>query len=142
MPRGPFQGTFSPNVRPTVVTAPDALVYINGGTDIQGCPTCKKKFNVNQYVTSIQVDLSVEGAPGSATISLNIPRHALDDFYFEGNPLITPMTTIKTITPIAIPTIEINAVIEIIFSFLPARKYLWLSHNSENILNFILFWFL
>lgn len=95
MPRGPFQGTFQPNVRPTVTHAPDAIVYINGERDVIGCPSCRRKFDFNSYVTSIQVDLSVDSVPGSASVSLSIPRHSVDDFYFEEEPLITPMMEIE-----------------------------------------------
>ena len=95
MPRGPFQGTFQPNLRPTIVTAPDALVVINGETDIIGCPSCRRKFDWNKYITSVSVDLSVDGAPGSASISLSVPRHTIDDFYFEGTPVITPMMEVE-----------------------------------------------
>ena len=95
MPRGPFQGTFQPNLRPTVVHGPDAIVYINGESDVIGCPSCRKKFDFNAYVTNITVDLHTDSAPGSASINLSIPRHAVDDFYFEGNPLITPMMEVE-----------------------------------------------
>lgn len=95
MSRGPFQGNWQPNVRPTVVTAPDAVVYINGESDVIGCSTCKRKFDFNKYITSIQVDLSVESVPGSANISLSIPRHAIEDFYFDGVPILTPMMEIE-----------------------------------------------
>jgi len=95
MPRGPFQGTFQPNLRPTVVTGPDAIVYINGESDVIGCPSCRKKFDLNSFVTSITVDLNVDSPPGSASIALSIPRHAVDDFYFEGNALITPMMEVE-----------------------------------------------
>ncbi len=95
MPRSPFQGTFQPNSRPTIVTAPDAIVYINGETDVIGCSSCKRKFDLNKYITSVQVDLSVDSVPGSASIAMSIPRHAIDDFYVEGNPLITPMMEIE-----------------------------------------------
>lgn len=95
MPRGPFQGTYQGGVRPTVVMGPDAVVYINGETDIVGCPSCRKRFDWNKYITSIQTDLSVDGAPGSATISLSIPRHSVDDFYFDGNPIITEMMEVE-----------------------------------------------
>lgn len=95
MARGPFQGTFQPNMRPTIVTGPDAIVYINGESDIIGCLSCKRKFDFNSYVTSITVDLSIESPPGSASINLSIPRHAVDDFYFEGNALITPMMEVE-----------------------------------------------
>lgn len=95
MPRSPFQGTFNPNVRPTVVTAPDAVVYINGENEIVGCPQCTRSFDLNKYITSVQVDLRVEGSPGSASISLEIPRHTIDDFYFDGNPILTPMMEVE-----------------------------------------------
>ncbi len=95
MPRSPYQGTFKPNIRPTVVTAPDALVYINGEMTVIGCPQCERTFDINKYVTSIQTDGNVENAPGSATIALSVPRHTIDDFYFDGNPVITPMMEVE-----------------------------------------------
>lgn len=95
MARGPYQGTFQPNLRPTVVHGPDAIVYINGESDIIGCPSCRKKFDLNAYITNVTVDLNTESPPGSASISLAIPRHAVDDFYFEGKALITPMMEVE-----------------------------------------------
>lgn len=95
MARGPYQGTFQPGIRPTIVTAPDALVFINGEQDMLGCPKCKRKFDFNRYITSIQVDLSVDSVPGSASFNLSIPRHSVDSFYFDGNPLIIPMMEVE-----------------------------------------------
>jgi hypothetical protein len=95
MARGPFQGTFQPNARPTVATAPDAIVYINGEGDVVGCPQCAKRFDLNKYITAIQTDLSVDSCPGSANVSMSIPRHSIDDFYFDGNPIITPMMEVE-----------------------------------------------
>lgn len=95
MARSPFQGTFQPNVRPTVTTAPDAVVYINGEQEVVGCPQCTRSFNLNKYITSIQTDLNIDSVPGSATISLSIPRHTIDDFYFDGNPVITAMMEVE-----------------------------------------------
>lgn len=95
MPRGPFQGTFLPNLRPTVVHAPDALVYINGESDVIGCPTCRRKFDINRYITQISVDLGIDSVPGSATINLSVPRHTTDDLYFEGVPVITSMMEVE-----------------------------------------------
>jgi hypothetical protein len=77
------------------VTAPDALVYINGETEIIGCPSCKRRFDIHKYLTSIQVDLNVDSPPGSANLSLVIPRHSIDDFYFEGIPVIQPMMEVE-----------------------------------------------
>lgn len=95
MARSPYQGTYQQGIRPTVVTAPDALVYINGEVDVLGCSKCKRRFDWNKYITSIQTDLNVDSSPGSASISLSVPRHSVDDFYFEGEPLITPMMEIE-----------------------------------------------
>ena len=96
MARGPFQGTYSPYVRPTVVTAPDALVYINGESDLIGCPSCQRKFDLNKYITSIQVNLSVDSpGAGSANISLSIPRHTIDDFYVDGTPIVGTMMEVE-----------------------------------------------
>jgi hypothetical protein len=91
----PFQGTYQHGVRPTIVTTPDTLVYINGQVDLQACPSCKRKFDLNKYVTSVQVDLSVDSAPGSASVSLAIPRVDADDFFFEGVPIVTEMMEIE-----------------------------------------------
>lgn len=95
MPRSPFQGTYQPGIRPTVVTAPDALVYINGETDILGCGKCKRRFDLNRYITGFSVSANIDSSPGSATINLSVPRHSVDDFYFEGNPLVTPMMEVE-----------------------------------------------
>lgn len=95
MAHSPFQGTWQPNIRPTVVTAPDAVVYINGEPDIVSCPTCKKRFDLSKYITSIQVDLNVDSPPGSASINLSIPRHIIDDFMFNGVPILSPMMEIE-----------------------------------------------
>lgn len=95
MARSPFQGTYQSGAKPVVVTAPDALVYINGESDILGCSKCRRKFDLSKYITSIQVDLNVESPPGSASINLSIPQHVVDEFYFEGNPLITPMMEVE-----------------------------------------------
>lgn len=95
MARGPYQGTFTPNIRPTVVTAPDAIVKINGETDVLGCGSCKRKFDLSRYITAVQVDLHVDSSPGSASITLSIPRHTIDDFMVDGVPIITPMMEVE-----------------------------------------------
>lgn len=95
MARGPYQGNFQPNFHPTVVHSPDAIVYINGEADLISCPVCKKKFDLSKYITSVSVDLNVESAPGSATINLSIPRHIIDDFFFDGVPVISPMMEVE-----------------------------------------------
>jgi len=95
MARGPYQGTWQQGIRPTVVTAPDTLVFINGEADILGCQSCRRRFDWNKYITSVTVDLSVESSPGSASINLSVPRHSVDEFYYDGVPLISPMMEVE-----------------------------------------------
>lgn len=95
MARSPFQGTYVSGVRPTIVTAPDALVYINGNAEALTCAQCQRRFPFNKYITSIQVDLSIDSVPGSATINLSIPRHSVDDFFFDGDPIVAEMMEIE-----------------------------------------------
>jgi hypothetical protein len=95
MARGPFQGTWQQGSRPTVVTAPDALVYINGRPDLTACSNCRRRFDFNKYVTSVQVDLNVDSAPGSASINLSIPQHSVDDFFVDGVAVVIPMMEIE-----------------------------------------------
>ena len=78
-----------------MVTAPDCLVLINQSTQIIGCPTCNRTFDINKYITSIQVDLSIDSVPGSASLNLSVPRHTIDDFFFDGDPVIQPMMEIN-----------------------------------------------
>lgn len=95
MARGPFQGTWRQGIRPTVTHAPDALVFINGEQDILGCPSCRRRLDFNKFITSIQVDLGIDSVPGSASISMSVPRHSVDDFFFDGTPVITPMMEVE-----------------------------------------------
>lgn len=95
MARGPYQGTWQAGIRPTVVSSPDALVFINGELDVLGCQQCRRRFDWNRWITSVQVDLNIDSPPGSATINMSVPRHSIDEFYFDGEPLISPMMEVE-----------------------------------------------
>jgi len=82
-------------MRPTVVHSPDTLVFINGEQDILGCGSCMRRMDFNKFITSVQVDLSVDSVPGSASIAMSIPRHTVDDFFVNGEPIISPMMEIE-----------------------------------------------
>jgi hypothetical protein len=60
-----------------------------------GCPSCRRKLDFNKFITSVQVNLGVDSVPGSASISMSIPRHTVDDFYFDGIPVVTPMMEVE-----------------------------------------------
>jgi len=91
-----FRGTFSPNKRPYVVVTPDVYVAFQGETSIIGCGECLRQVSVNDYVTGISTEASVDsGTPGSATINLSIPDNDVNDFYVDGQLLIIPMMEVE-----------------------------------------------
>lgn len=93
--RSPFQGNYNPYARPTVLQAPDAKVYFNGELDIQGCPNCQRRIDLGKYITNISVNLDVDSVPGSASISMSIPKYTLDDVFMDGVPILTPMMEVE-----------------------------------------------
>lgn len=93
--QSPFQGTYNPYARPTVVQAPDAKVYFNGELDIQGCSNCQKRVELGKYITSVSVNLDVDSVPGSASISMSIPKYTVDDVFVDGVPILTPMMEVE-----------------------------------------------
>ena len=95
MARSPFQGTWIAGIRPTVVQKPDTIVKLNGELDLLGCPSCRKRVDWNKYITSVQTDLNIESCPGSATISMSVPAHSVDDVFYEGEILITEMMEVE-----------------------------------------------
>ena len=80
----PYAGSWKPNFRKTYTWTPDALVYINGDTDIPGCRTCNNKIDLMQFITSISVSAGTE--PGGLTGSFNfsIPKHHGDSLFLDG----------------------------------------------------------
>lgn len=95
MPRSPFSGTYQPNLRPTVKVAPGVMVYLNGEPEVMACTSCRRKFDINRYVTSVSVDLNVDSPPGSAIINLSVPLHCLDEFLVDGIPVVSPMMEVE-----------------------------------------------
>ena len=90
-----FRGTWSPNKRPYVVVAPDAYVAFQGETSVIGCGECLRQISINDYVTGISTEASVDSPPGSSTINLSIPDNDVNDFYVDGQFLIVPMMEVE-----------------------------------------------
>jgi len=88
-----FLGTYKS--KQVLRTVPDAYVKINGNSSMTQCSGCKQYFDINPYISSISVDLSIDSPPGSASISLSIPRHNINDFYGDGHFLIQEMMEIE-----------------------------------------------
>lgn len=90
-----FRGTWQPNRRPYVTLSPDAYVSIQGETTVVGCGECRRKVDLNRYVTSISTEAAVDSAPGGATVVLSIPDTDVNDFFVDGQLLIVPMMEIE-----------------------------------------------
>jgi hypothetical protein len=70
-------------------------VAIQGETTVIGCGECKKRVNLNDYITSVSVEASVDSPPGSATISLTIPDNDVNNFYVENQFMVIPMMEVE-----------------------------------------------
>lgn len=90
-----FRGTWQPNARPYVTLTPDVYVAIQGETEVIGCGECKRKININKYITGVSTEASTDSPPGSSTITLSIPDNDINDFYVDGQLLIIPMMEIE-----------------------------------------------
>jgi len=75
--------------------APDALVFINGIDTINVCPLCNCGIKIKDVLTSISVDLSVDSAPGSATLSIANPQHLSSPLLDAINNAFSPMQEVE-----------------------------------------------
>lgn len=80
---------------PTIRLAPDCLIYVNRDLSAPICAVCQGKKSFQNDVESVSVSLSVEGAPGSATISIPVPRHGMWSYDVGGHLVFRPMQEIE-----------------------------------------------
>jgi hypothetical protein len=90
-----YKGTYAPNRRNVVATAPDCLVYINGELSLPSGATPYRRVHIQPLIHSVNVSLSRQGGSGSANIDLHIPRHYLSDLYVAGQLTLTTMMEVK-----------------------------------------------
>lgn len=90
-----FRGSWKPNNRPHVTVTPDVYVTIQGETSVIGCPECKRKINLNDYVTSVSTEASVDSPPGSSTVTLSVPDTDVNNFFVDGELVIRSMMEIE-----------------------------------------------
>lgn len=90
-----FRGTWQPNRRPYVTMAPDVYVAIQGETTVIGCGECRRRIDLNRYVTSVSTEASVDSPPGSATVTLTVPDTDINDFFVDGQLVVIPMMEIE-----------------------------------------------
>lgn len=90
----PYSGT-APDRRKVVKNAPDALVYLNGRLSVPSGANPNKRVNIQNLITQIGVQKSVENPPGSANFSMHVPTHHRDDLFRGGYPVITTMMEVQ-----------------------------------------------
>lgn len=84
----PYVGTWRLDTKEVVRYTPDALVYFNGSLEIPGCPTCGGRIDLQQYITSVGVDPSIEPI-AQANITMQIPRASTHAFFRDGQFVLT-----------------------------------------------------
>jgi hypothetical protein len=90
-----FRGTWQPNARPYVTLTPDVYVAVQGQTSVTACGECNRQININDYITGISTEASVDSPPGSSTINLCVPDNDVNNFYIDGQFIIVPMMEIE-----------------------------------------------
>jgi hypothetical protein len=90
-----YQGTFKANRRSVITSAPDCLVFINGEQSLPSGDNPYRKIPLQPLINSVSVNLSVSGAPGSASLDLHVPQHYLDDIYVGGHLTLTTMMEVQ-----------------------------------------------
>ena len=86
----PYVGTWRLNNRGLVQHTPDTLVYINGDVSVPGCPRCNGRINIQEFITSVNVDASVKAGGHSANISMSVPLHHRDSLSRDGQHILRP----------------------------------------------------
>ena len=86
----PFAGTWRPNLTAVVKYTPDVLVYINGDTSIPGCPSCRGKIDMKNFITSVSIEAGTDSGAHSANISLLLPRVQGEQLFIDGKNKLQP----------------------------------------------------
>jgi hypothetical protein len=86
----PFVGTWKARTNSVVKYTPDALVFINGDTSIPGCPRCRGRIEVQNFVTSMNVETGTTPGSHSASINLSLPRVQGQQVFIDGYNILRP----------------------------------------------------
>lgn len=90
-----YRGTYQPNKRPVIATAPDCLVFLNGQLSLPSGGNPSRTVDIQPYITSVSTSLGIENSPGNASISMHVPVHATDDFFRGGQLILTTMMEVR-----------------------------------------------
>jgi len=75
--------------------APDFLVFINGELTVPICRDCGRRGNINDDITNVSVSLSVHPGSGTASFDLATPRHGINVYVKNGEPVFGPMSEVE-----------------------------------------------
>ena len=85
----PYVGSWKLNNRTLVRQVPDAIVYINGYTELASCASCSKRIDMQQYISQVSCDVSTDPI-STANLSFKIPKSATELFDRDGNFILKP----------------------------------------------------
>jgi hypothetical protein len=86
----PYVGTWRLNNRAVIKYTPDALLFINGDTSLPGCPRCRGRIEIQNFVTSFNVEAGTETGSHSATVNLTLPRVQGQQVFIDGYNILRP----------------------------------------------------
>lgn len=86
----PYAGSWSPNRKKVNRYTPDAILFLNGDTNIPGHKPEKQVIDIQQYVTQMSCDAGVESGSCSASFTLSIPRDIGSSLFSDGHCVFQP----------------------------------------------------
>lgn len=79
----------------TINLAPDCLVWVQQDSTAPVCPVCGGKKDFQSDINDVSISLSTEGAPGSASFTINVPRHGMTKYDIGGELVFKPMQEVE-----------------------------------------------
>ena len=86
----PYAGNYRPNRRKVVRYTPDAVVLLNGDTNIPGNNPEHKVIDIQKYLTQVSVDAGTEAGSASASFTLSIPKTVGSTLFSDGHSVFQP----------------------------------------------------
>lgn len=81
--------------KPVLLLAPDAIITLNQSIGLPVCRDCGASSNIIDLVTRLNVNLSVDSNPGTASFDLAIPKHSNSQVYEQGKINIPLMSEVQ-----------------------------------------------
>lgn len=91
--REPSLNSYRP--KEVVVQASDCMIYINGVNEFYMCHGEGGKDRFTDALVSVSTSLSTEASPGSASITLAVPRHSNNTYFKFGRCVFKPMMEVQ-----------------------------------------------